>query len=79
MTFDPGAALAARRPAHPAGAPERTVLVEDLLGGQQDPKALQRLLDAHIYLRLKMGFELRPGYMHFANSRFMFLVRSRSP
>src|SRR3712207_3017227 len=47
------AALTARRPAHHRPAPERAVLVEDLLSGQQDPKALYPLLDAHIYLRLK--------------------------
>jgi hypothetical protein len=62
------AALGARRPAHHAAAPERAVLVEDLLGGQQRPKALQSLLDTHIYLRLKKGYKLRPGYVHFANS-----------
>src|SRR3712207_5714852 len=55
------AALTARRPAYHRPAPARAVLVEDLLGGQQDPKALQPLLDAHIYLRLKRGFKLRPG------------------
>jgi hypothetical protein len=62
------AVLGARRPAHHRPAPSRAVLVEDLLGGQQDPKALQPLLDAHIYLRLTKGFKLRPGYMHFACS-----------
>jgi hypothetical protein len=44
------AALAARRPAHHRPAPSRAVLVEDLLGGQQDPKALQPFPDGHIYL-----------------------------
>ncbi len=47
--------LGARRPAHHTPSPTRAVLVEDLLGGQQNPKALQPLLDAHIYLRLKKG------------------------
>ena len=51
------AALTARRPAHHGPAPSRAVLVEDLLGGQQDPKALQPLVDAHIYLRLINGFQ----------------------
>ncbi len=42
------------------------MLVEDLLGGQQDPKALQPLLDTHVYLRLKREFKLRPNYMRIA-------------
>ena len=41
------AALTARRPAHHRPAPSRTVLVEDLLGGQQGPKALYALPKSH--------------------------------
>jgi hypothetical protein len=33
------------------------MLVEDLLGGQQDPKALQPLVDTHVHLRLKKGVQ----------------------
>jgi hypothetical protein len=54
--------LAARRPAHHRPASARAVLVEDLLRGQQRPKALQLLLDAHIYLRLNRGFKHRALY-----------------
>jgi hypothetical protein len=61
-------ALPARRPAYHRPALARAVRVEDLLGGQQGPKALQPLLDAHIYVRPKKGFKIRPGYMHFVIS-----------
>jgi hypothetical protein len=59
--------LGSRRPAHHTPTPERAMLVEDLLSGQQDPKALQPLLDAHISTSvLKRGFKLRSHYMQFA-------------
>jgi hypothetical protein len=65
--------LAARCPAHHRPASARAVLVEDLLGGQQRPKALQPLLDAHIYLRLNRGFKHRALYArrpaHYAPAR----------
>jgi hypothetical protein len=53
------------------------MLVENLLGGQQDPKALQPLLDAHIYLRLKNGFKTTTWFKAFhikPDIRFMRLV-----
>jgi hypothetical protein len=61
------------RSAYCASPPERAVLVENFLCGQQDPKALQTLLDGHIYLRLKRGFKLRPDYMLLAYSRIVYL------
>jgi hypothetical protein len=44
------AALAARRPAYHRAAPSQAVLVEDLLSGQQSPKALYALPDGHTHL-----------------------------
>ncbi len=67
------AALTARRPAYHGPASPRAVLVEDLLGGQQRPKALQPLLDAHICLRLTRCFKHRTLYArrpaHYASAR----------
>src|SRR5215203_773486 len=44
-------------PEHPRPAPQRTVLVEDFLGGQQTPKTLYELPEGHIHLHLKTNFQ----------------------
>jgi hypothetical protein len=48
-----GTLLVPRRPAHRLPAPARAVLVKDLLGGQQSPKALYTLPEGHVHLLLK--------------------------